>query len=102
MHSVFIVLNAFAKRKWINHVAAEWRQNSGCFGLFSILDMHSAVVWRQDPGCSAFFLACQYAACGVVREGSLVFVLMLSCCTEGTYCEECVGIRLCTHVDVRN
>ena len=53
-------------------------------------------------GLFRFFFACQYAACGVVREGSLVFVLTLSCCTEGTYCEECVVIRLCTHVDVRN
>ena len=51
---------------------------------------------------SVFFFSCQYAACGVVREGSLVYVLTLSCCTEGTYCEECVVIRLCTHVDVRN
>ena len=31
---MLIVLNAFAKRKWINHAAAEWRQDSGCFGLF--------------------------------------------------------------------
>ena len=101
MRSVLIVLNTFAERKCLNHAVPEWRQDPGWVDLLLIMDMHSAVVWRQDSGCFGSF-ACQYAACGVVREGSLVFVLTLSCCTEGTYCEECVVIRLCRHVHVRN
>ena len=33
MRRMLIVLNAFARRKWINHAAVEWRQDSSRFGF---------------------------------------------------------------------